>query len=483
MGKEYTQIDFENAAKAVHGNTYDYSEDRYKDMYTEYNVICQIHGMFPVKPVYHIHSKKGCDRCKELTVKTRNLKLLQEKIKVIHNRSYEPISCGKNKKELHCFCDLHGNYCTTKHMYINTNYGGCDSCKKLEIAEDFVNKATSLHGNKYTYKLTDYVSSRDEMLILCNKHQEYFPQRPSAHLQGQGCPICGKESALEKMTLSPEEFIQKCIQVHGEDGYDYNVTSYTSNKNECLFKCKIHGIFSMIPSSFISGTGCFKCHEQRRRETLKEELIHKVSTNPVYSHFDLSKIVYVNNRTPVTILCNDHNELFQVTPNKLLDNTREVGCKVCGKIRWNRWSLKGLLKIPNIKSTGAYIYYGKVSGLDGFKLGITKNLHHRYMGYKRDMASIENNFNYIKVYKSDYFRCAVMEVVLKKLFSPKKVKHDLDFGGKHEVFDIDKQNLLSDIFSGRFDMEFGNLANIVTGNNDPQLLGFVNYLKKVYKIE
>lgn len=476
-------MDFENAARSVHGGFYDYSADYYKDMYAEYNVVCPKHGIFPIKPTYHIHGKKGCRQCKEVAVETKNLQILQTKVKAKHNQLYLPTEYDKNKKELHCFCNLHGNYCTTKYLYIRTSYGGCDSCKKLEIAEDFVSKAKSLHGDKYTYKLEDYISSRDEMDIFCNKHQEYFPQRPSAHLQGQGCPACGRESFSEKMSLSLEEFIQKCIEAHGDVDYDYSITNYTSNKTDCLFRCKTHGVFETPPSSFINGNGCPECYEGKRRESLKDELIRKVSSNPLYSHLDLSNVIYVNNKTPVDVLCKEHNQPFKVTPNKLLDNTREVGCKVCGKLRWNRWSLKGLLKIPNIKNTEGYLYSGKISGLGGVKIGITKNLHHRYMVYKRDMVGMENKFNYIDIYKSDYFRCAVIEVVLKKLFSYRKVNHDLNFGGKHEVFAINRQEVLVDIFSGRFDIEFGNLANVVTSNNDFQLLSFVNYLKRLYKIE
>lgn len=483
MAKEYTQIDFENSAKLVHGDIYDYSGDCYKDMYTDYNVICKIHGAFPIKPVYHIHGKKGCKLCREFLLIKERLKSLQEKAEKCHKGYYEVIDFVDSKSDVKAHCDIHGNYLTTKHMYVNTSYGGCDACKKLEMAEDFVLKAKNVHNDKYTYRIEDYISSRDEMRIFCNKHQTFFPQRPSAHLQGQGCPDCGKESASGKMTMSQQEFIQKCIDTHGDVDYDYSVTKYENNKVDCLFKCKIHGVFNMAPHNFISGNGCIDCYEQKRREFFKLQLIEKVSTNPLYRHFDLKSIVYVNNRTPVNVFCKDHEEWFEVTPNKLLDTTREVGCKTCGRLRWNRWSIKSLLKIPNIRKSTAYLYYGKVSGLDGFKLGITKDLQHRYSTYKRDMSQLDNTFNYLSVYRSDYFTCAVIEIVLKKLFSKRKIRHNLDFGGKHEIFDITHLDVIGDIFSGRFDLVFHNLSNIVVGNNDPQLLKFVDYLKKVYKIE
>ena len=60
--------------------------------------------------------------------------------------------------------------------------------KKLTTA-DFISKATLVHGNKYNYSNSVYISSKSKIKITCPIHGEY-EQLPFAHLQGQGCPRC-----------------------------------------------------------------------------------------------------------------------------------------------------------------------------------------------------------------------------------------------------------------------------------------------------
>ena len=61
--------------------------------------------------------------------------------------------------------------------------------KKL-TTEEFVKKTKNIHKNKYDYSLVDYKYSKLKVTIICPKHGE-FEQIPNAHLMGQGCPKCG----------------------------------------------------------------------------------------------------------------------------------------------------------------------------------------------------------------------------------------------------------------------------------------------------
>ena len=56
----------------------------------------------------------------------------------------------------------------------------------------------------------------------------------------------------------------------------------------------------------------------------KEEFILKARQIHGWK-YDYSKVVYLNNRTPVCIICPEHGEFWQ-TPNTHLDGT---GCKKC----------------------------------------------------------------------------------------------------------------------------------------------------------
>ena len=56
-----------------------------------------------------------------------------------------------------------------------------------------------------------------------------------------------------------EEFIQDCINIHG-DKYDYEKVIYVNSKIKVILICKKHGEFSILPNSHISRrAGCQKC--------------------------------------------------------------------------------------------------------------------------------------------------------------------------------------------------------------------------------
>jgi len=58
--------------------------------------------------------------------------------------------------------------------------------------EAFIEKAVSIHGNRYDYSLFEYKGACKPGIIICKEHGQ-FSQKPNNHYKGQGCPRC-KES-------------------------------------------------------------------------------------------------------------------------------------------------------------------------------------------------------------------------------------------------------------------------------------------------
>jgi len=61
--------------------------------------------------------------------------------------------------------------------------------KKL-TTEAFIERAREVHDDKYDYSKVAYVETHQKVNIICPEHGS-FPQTPSSHLQGNGCPGCG----------------------------------------------------------------------------------------------------------------------------------------------------------------------------------------------------------------------------------------------------------------------------------------------------
>ena len=68
--------------------------------------------------------------------------------------------------------------------------------RKLTIFE-FIEKANLKHNCCYNYDKSVYVNSKFKVEIICPTHGSFF-QKPNDHLNGVGCPICGKNKRQRK---------------------------------------------------------------------------------------------------------------------------------------------------------------------------------------------------------------------------------------------------------------------------------------------
>ncbi len=81
----------------------------------------------------------------------------------------------------------------------------CASLNQSSNNEDFILKSTIIHGDRYDYGQVEYVNSRIKVKIKCNKCQSIFLQRPTDHLNKQGCPRCNESKGEIRVT----EYLKK----------------------------------------------------------------------------------------------------------------------------------------------------------------------------------------------------------------------------------------------------------------------------------
>ena len=122
--------------------------------------------------------------------------------------------------------------------------------------------------------------------------------------------------------ITTQDFINRAKKVHG-DKYDYSLVDYTNSLNKVNIICPIHGVFVQTPNDHIHAkSGCPKCGGVEKLNT------SQFISNAKEIHgdkYDYSLTNYVNNRTPVTIICPIHGE-FQQRPS----GHYRYGCNQCG---------------------------------------------------------------------------------------------------------------------------------------------------------
>lgn len=191
--------DFIAEAIRVHGDKYDYSNAVYVRSIDKIEIGCAEHGSFMQSPNKHTGMRQGCPACSRKT---------------------------QGKKKI--------------------------------TANEFLERATQKHGDKYEYDLSGYKLTTIPIRIRCRSHG-WFEQIPEHHLKSDsGCAKCSFENSAQAKSYDTSVFVEKARSAHG-DRYEYDCTEFKRSGIKLKIRCKEHGVFEQIPANHINGYGCPSC--------------------------------------------------------------------------------------------------------------------------------------------------------------------------------------------------------------------------------
>ena len=123
--------------------------------------------------------------------------------------------------------------------------------------------------------------------------------------------------------MTNDEFIIKFKAKWG-DKFDYSKTICNLSRDKVTIICREHGEFKQTANNHAYGNnGCPECNGKR---VTTEKFITK-AIEKWDDKFDYSKIIYINNRSKVTIICREHNSEFQQLAKTHLRGAN--GCPQC----------------------------------------------------------------------------------------------------------------------------------------------------------
>ena len=209
----------ENAEK------YDYTKTVYVNSKTKVIITCKKHGDFEQEANCHHNKGYGCPECyKEDNPRADTLETFIEKAKEKHGDSfdYSHVVYVNSTTKVDIICNTCGEIfrqTPAKHVFGR----GCPHCankvrgyKSRNDFQDVIDRAISIHGDKYTYLEMFYKDegggkTRAQLSIKCNKCGSVFEQAVRDHLRkggkATGCPHCAKlTSRLEEEVF---EFIKQ----------------------------------------------------------------------------------------------------------------------------------------------------------------------------------------------------------------------------------------------------------------------------------
>ena len=257
------------------------------------------------------------------------------KAKIIHNNKYDYslVNYINSKTNVIIICNKHGEFWQRPDHHLNG--AGCPNCagNSRKSISTFITEANIIHNSKYDYTLSKYINSESDITIICKIHGE-FSQSTKAHLNGSGCPKC---TGNNKTALS--DLLKSFRLVHGFK-YDYSLVEFSNMHKNIKIICSIHGIFKQTPNNHKHGQTCPKCNGKFKSTSdfIKEaNLIHN-------NRYDYSNTNYIDTKNHIEIICNIHGTFKQKPNNHLCGN----GCPKC-KISKGELKILNYLKENNIE--------------------------------------------------------------------------------------------------------------------------------------
>lgn len=279
-----TTEEFIKKARKIHGDKFDYSKVEYINNRTKVCIICPEHGEFWQTPGHHLQGH-GCPKCSDNMCLT-NEEFIKRANKIHKDKyDYRDINYVNNHTPIQFCCKKHGMFLQLPTHHLKGH--GCPKCaidNSTLTLDDFIKKATEIHGNKYNYSKVEYKDSKTKVCIICPKHGEFL-QIANSHLKGHGCPKCN-QSKLETKT---ENFLKdKKIKYIHEKKFQWlglqRLDFYLSEYNVAI-ECQ--GEQHFIPVDF-GGRG-----KEKAKEEFEERIEHDNKKKKLCEEHNI-KIFYIN---------------------------------------------------------------------------------------------------------------------------------------------------------------------------------------------
>lgn len=246
----------------------------------------------------------------------------------IHGNKYDysKVVYKNNKTKVCIICPKHGEFWQIPSAHLGGQ--GCPKCcthHKLSIAT-FIKKAKSIHGDKYDYSKVNYVNAHTKICIICPKHGEFW-QIPNDHLNGCGCPDCGKDARNKKNSLTAEKFIKKA-EIEYDNFYNYSKSVFINSQTPIIITCPLHGDFTQTPYKHLQGYKCPLCTKENKKKGAQfnsKKFIEHAKKKYAGNGYDYSKVEYVDKNTKICIICPKHGEFYEF-PHMFL---KGHGCPKC----------------------------------------------------------------------------------------------------------------------------------------------------------
>ena len=248
---------------------------------------------------------------------------------------------------------------------------------KLLTNQEVIKDFEKVHGDKYDYSKVIYKGAKTPVNIICKKHKT-FPQTPSDHKNGRGCPDCYLESKFIDLTKNRYGKLTVIRAANKEENKKFH-SKYWLVKCACGRDPFLTSGRSLLYPKKYKNTNyrsfleaCKVCTDRRKGLELRKKTLNKLNKKT----FGLLEVIRdwgTNKGHQVKVLCKCEcgKQIITRAPELLNGTTQSCGCLGKG------WDSYIKFKEDLNHANGNCHFY--IADLDDLyiKIGITCNLAER----------------------------------------------------------------------------------------------------------
>ena len=205
--------------------------------------------------------------------------------------------------------------------------------KKGWTQEQFFTKCKAVHGDKYDYMPTIFISSREDINYICPTHG-LVTQQAQRHASGAGCLKCNHDSVGKRTVMTLEEYLAKIPEEH-KAKHDYSRVIYKGKNYEIEIGCLVHGTyFWQNTQKHRKGSGCPICARESPKRKTSAIIFFKSCRARYGDSFDYTDSVYTGSQEYLFYKCNTcKNTVRQLSYSH---ENRGNGCPFCKQSKEER---------------------------------------------------------------------------------------------------------------------------------------------------
>ena len=249
------QKHYDELCEIAKARNYKVITPRYEDAKTKLQFQCPDDHIFETLP-WPFKKGRSCPKCMGVCPTQAKERFLHQ----VSVRQYQTMDDYVNTKtKIKLRCDKqHIFSITPSHFMQGQSCPRCGGSCPVQAAENF---QYAVSDRKFLFSGI-YTNSYTKVELICD-NQHNFTITPHNFMKGRGCPRCASVCSIQ----AKENFLLRI-----SDNKHQLLQNYVNNYTKVSIQCNNQHVFSIIPSSYMLGTGCNICNESSGEQRIREAL-------------------------------------------------------------------------------------------------------------------------------------------------------------------------------------------------------------------